>query len=239
LRHYGLTQVAIVLAAVDGYELLRRAIHPNWPLALEHAREIASWERVAHLEWEAPLQQAFLRAPELVQAMNLFYLAGHFVLTGLFFWWLYRRSRPAFRVFRNAFLGSTAVALAVHYAFPTAPPRLAGLGLVDTLRALSGIDIGSKASAAFSNPVAAVPSLHAGWALGVGLGLVLHARRFWAKLAGAIYPAAVTLTIVVTGNHFFLDALAGIAVMAAALGFGVVNFAQRRGVEQSGSSPGS
>jgi PAP2 superfamily len=238
-RHYGLAQVAIVLAAVWSYELLRRAIHPNWPLALEHAREIASWERVAHLEWEAPVQRAFLHAPELVRAMNLFYLAGHFVLTGLFFWWLYRRSQPAFRVFRNAFLGATAVALAVHAAFPTAPPRLAGLGLVDTLRRLSGIDIGSQASAAFSNPVAAVPSLHAGWALGVGVGVVLYARPLWAKLAGALYPAAVTLTILVTGNHFVFDALAGMAVMAASLSFGVVTFAQRRGVEQSGSSPGS
>ena len=89
--------------------------------------------------------------------------------------------------------------------------------LEDTLRRLSGIDIGSRASAAFSNPVAAVPSLHAAWALGIGIGLVLHARtRRW-KLAGVLYPAAVALTIVVTGNHFVFDALAGMGVMTAGL----------------------
>lgn len=237
-RRYGLTQVAIVLAAVWSYELLRRAISPDWPAALAHAREVGSWERVAHLRWEEPLQQAFLRAPELVRALNVFYLAGHFVLTGVFFCWLYRRSRSGFRTFRNGFFAATALALAVHWAFPTAPPRLAGMGLVDTLRRLSGIDIGSPASSAFSNPVAAVPSLHVGWALGLGLGLVLYSRlRAW-KVVGVLYPFVVALTVVVTGNHFVLDAIAGMAVMAAGLSAAKIRD-KRRGVEQSGSSPGS
>ena len=231
-RHYGLTQIAIVVAAVDAYELLRRALRPNWPLAVEHAREVASLERLAHLAWEAPLQHAFLDVPDVVRLLNVFYLAGHFVVTGIFFCWLYRRSQPAFRRFRDAFLAATAVALAVHAAFPTAPPRLAGVGLEDTLRRLSGIDVGS-----LSNPVAAIPSLHAGWALGVGIGLVRHARsRRW-RAAGIAYPILVVVTIVVTGNHFVLDAIAGAAIVAPALL--VVELAPRRGVEQPGSSPGS
>jgi membrane-associated phospholipid phosphatase len=106
------------------------------------------------------------------------------------------------------------------------------VGLVDTLHALVGVDVGSV-----SNPVAAVPSLHAGWALGVGLGLARYAHTRRARIAGALYPPLVALTIVVTGNHFFLDAAAGTAVMAASLA--VVQFLPRRGVEQSGSSPGS
>ena len=64
----------------------------------------------------------------------------------------------------------------MHWLFPTAPPRLAGVGLEDTLLVLSGIDIGSPTSAAFSNPVAAVPSLHAAYALGVGIGLFRYGR---------------------------------------------------------------
>jgi len=211
-RRYGVSQVLIVLAAVDAYELLRYAIEPDRPLAVEHAHEIASLERALHLAWEAPLQAAFLQAPQLVQALNVFYLGGSFVLTGAFFCWLYRATPAAFRRYRNAFIAATAGALAVHAAFPTAPPRLAGLGLVDTLRTLSGIEIGSV-----SNPFAAMPSLHAGWALGVGVGLVGHARsRRW-RVAGAVYPLFVTLTILVTGNHFVLDALAGCALMTAAL----------------------
>jgi hypothetical protein len=216
-RHDGLVQVAIVLAAVTVYELLRRAIRPDWPAALAHARDVSSWEAAVDLRWEAPLQQAFLGAPGLVRALNLFYLVGHFALTALFFSWLYRRSRVGFRLFRDGFLLATALALAAHWAFPTAPPRLAGLGLEDTLRTLSGIDIGSQASSAFSNPVAAVPSLHVGWAFGVGAGLVLYARSVWWRVAGAVYPLVVTLTVIVTGNHFVLDAVGGVAVMTAGL----------------------
>jgi PAP2 superfamily protein len=152
-----------------------------------------------------------------VRAMNVFYFVGHFVLTSIFFFWLYHANRDGFRRFRNGFLTATFIALVVHWQFPTAPPRLAGVGLEDTLRQLSNIDIGSPTSSSFSNPVAAVPSLHAGWAVGVGAGLVLYARPLLWRAVGVVYPLAVILTIVVTGNHFIFDAIAGVVVMA--LGF--------------------
>jgi hypothetical protein len=229
-RHHGLAQIAIAVAGVDTYELLRRLQRPNWPLAFEHAREIVSWERFVHIEWEPALQSAVLRVPGLLPALDGFYFVGHFVLTGAFFLWLYRRSRPAFRVFRNGFLATTVIALVVHRFFPTAPPRLADVGLVHPGFGLAGL----------SNPVAAVPSLHAGWALGVGIGVVRYARPLCWRVAGALYPPAIVLTIVTTGNHFFLDALAGMAVLGAGFAAAsVLEWPLRRGVEQSGSSPGS
>ncbi len=245
-RHYGATQVLIALTGLEAYELLRRALRPNWRLALAHAREIASLERVTDLGWERPLQRAFLGYPHLIDAMNVFYIVGHFAITAVFFCWLYRRSRPAFVRFRNGFLAATAIAIVIHWQFPTAPPRLANVGLVDTLRRFSDIDIGSPRSSPFSDPVAAVPSLHAGWALGVGIGLVLYARPLVWKGIGVLYPFAVVLTTLVTGNHFVVDAIAGMAVLG--LGFAVAalpakavggTLRVRRGVEQSGSSPGS
>ena len=177
-RHDGLTQLAVVLAAVGAYEAMRLELRPDWPLALDHARRIAGWERLAHLAWERPLQHAALAAPGLVDALDAFYLLGHFAITGLFFLWLYRRSRSAGSApARNAFLIATSLALLVAWRFPTAPPRVAGLGLEDTLRHFSGIDIGSPGSGGLSDPVAAVPSLHAGWAFGVAAGLFVYARR--------------------------------------------------------------
>jgi hypothetical protein len=130
---------------------------------------------------------------------------------------LYFRSRDGFRNVRNAFLIATAIALFVHWQFPTAPPRLADVGLTDTLRAFSGIDIGSPHSSPFSNPVAAVPSLHAGFALGVAYGVVKFARTRSMKTLAVVYPVGVVLTIVVTGNHFILDAVAGMLVMIVGL----------------------
>ena len=60
-----------------------------------------------------------------------------------------------------------------------------------------------------------MPSLHAGWAVGVGVGLVRYAKQPALRVLGVVYPVVVMLTIVVTGNHFIFDALAGIAVLAA------------------------
>jgi PAP2 superfamily len=214
-RRDGVSQLAVVLGAFAVYEAARHAMEPNWAQAFVNARRIVSAEEVLGLAWEQSLQRAFLALPDLVAALNLFYFVGHFVFTGIFFVWLYRRSRDGFRSFRDGFLVATAISVLVHWLFPTAPPRLADVGLEDTLLLLSGIDIGSPTSSAYSNPVAAVPSLHAAYALGVGIGVIRYARSRWLRLAGVVYPPLVLLTIVVTGNHFVLDAIAGIAVLGA------------------------
>ena len=245
-RHDGLAQLGVVLAGVGAYEAMRLAVRPDWPLALDHARLIAAWERAAGLAWEAPLQRALLGHPGVIEALNLFYLIAHFAVTGLFFLWLYRRSRPGFRLFRNGFLLATAIAFLIAWRFPTAPPRVAGLGLEDTLRRFSDIDIGSPGSAGLSDPVAAIPSLHAGWAFGVASGVAVFARPLLVRVAAFLYPAAAVIAILATGNHFVVDALAGVLVMT--VGFALVSLPAgarvvaswlRRGVEQSGSSPGS
>jgi hypothetical protein len=221
-RHDGIKQILIVLSAVWAYELARMFIQPDWSAAMANARKVDNLERGFNFAWEQSVQQTFLRVPELIEAMNLFYFVGHFVLTGVFFLWLYNRSRDGFRSFRNGFLVATAIAFVIHWQFPTAPPRLmAGLGIEDTMRVLWNIDIGSPHASAFSNPVAAVPSLHAGWAFGVGIGLIRYARNPILRVLGAIYPIAVVLTIVATGNHFIFDALAGAAVLA--VGFLLAN----------------
>jgi hypothetical protein len=208
-------QLAVVLGAFAAYEVARHAMQPNWSEAFANARRIESVEQVLGVAWEQSLQRAFLATPDVIPALNIFYFVGHFVFTAIFFVWLYRRSWDGFRSFRDAFLIATAISVVIHYLFPTAPPRLAGIGLEDTLLIFSGIDIGSPTSSAISNPVAAVPSLHAAYALGVGIGVVRYARSSLVRLAGALYPPLVIVTILVTGNHFVLDAVAGIAVIGA------------------------
>jgi hypothetical protein len=225
-RRDGLAQLAVVLGAFLAYEAARLAMEPNWAQALANARRVVSLEEVLGVAWEQSLQRAFLAMPDLVTALNIFYFVGHFVFTGIFFFWLYHRSRDGFRTFRDGFLVATAISVLIHWLFPTAPPRLAEDGIEDTLRVLSGIDIGSQTSSALSNPVAAVPSLHAAYALGVGIGLLRYARSPLVRFGGAIYPPLVVLTIVVTGNHFVLDAVAGIAVLG--VGFAVVRWIRGR-----------
>jgi hypothetical protein len=222
-------QLAVVLGAFAAYEVARHAMQPNWSEAFANARRIESVEQVLGVAWEQSLQRAFLAIPDVIPALNIFYFVGHFVFTAIFFVWLYRRSWDGFRSFRDAFLIATAISVVIHYLFPTAPPRLAGVGLEDTLLIFSGIDIGSPTSSAISNPVAAVPSLHAAYALGVGIGVVRYARSSLVRVAGALYPPLVIVTILVTGNHFVLDAVAGIAVIGA--GFLIVGWWRGRSRE--------
>jgi membrane-associated phospholipid phosphatase len=247
----GARQTALAAGALGLYEAARLLSGGDWSLAVRNARRVLGLERSLHLAWEGPLQRALLDLPPLVRLLNVLYL-GHFLFTALFFVWLYRRSRTGFALFRDAFLAAVALAAVVHWAFPTAPPRLAAVGIVDTLRQLSGIDIGSRGSIPATDPVAAVPSLHAGFAFGVGLGLIRHGGRR-ARLLGIVYPLAVVLTILVTGNHFVLDAVAGAVVVLLGLALSCLLHRPRaraaartrlycdprRGVEQPGSSPGS
>ncbi len=203
-----------MIGLAEAYRLLRRLIPTDWPQAVANAHHVFRLEQVSHIAWEQGAQQWFLQFPTLVRGMNWFYLSSHFVVTGVFFVWLYWRDREGFAIFRDGFLLATAIALVIHWRYPTAPPRLAQMGIKDTIDLYSGVNIGSPHHERFSNPVAAVPSLHAGWAVAVGAGLLLYARNFLARAAGVVYAAAVLLTIVVTGNHFVFDAVAGALVMA-------------------------
>lgn len=214
LRLDPLVQIVLVIALAEAYRLLRRLIPTDWPLAISNAHQVLRLEEVAHFAWEKTTQEWFLQFPELVNAMNWFYLSSHFIVTGAFFVWLYWRNREGFSIFRDGFLLATAISLVIHWRYPTAPPRLAGMGVQDTVDLYSGVNIGKPEHERFSNPVAAVPSLHAGWAFALGVGLVLYAKNFLLRAAGPLYAAAVLLTIVVTGNHFIFDAGAGALVMA-------------------------
>ena len=207
-------QIGLVIGLAEVYRLLRRLIPTDWPVAVANAQHVLHLERALHIAWEPGIQRAFLHVPELVKGMNWFYLSSHFVVTGVFFVWLYWRSREGFAIFRDGFLLGTAIALVIHWRYPTAPPRLAHMGIKDTVEMYSGVNIGEPHHERFSNPVAAVPSLHAGWAVALGAGLMLYARTWVGRILGVLYPAAVLLTIVVTGNHFVFDAVAGALVMA-------------------------
>ena len=209
-----LVQIGLVIGLAEVYRVLRRLLPTDWPQAIANAHHVFRLEEVTHTAWERGIQQWFLQFPEIVRGMNWFYLSSHFAVTGAFFVWLYWRNREGFAIFRDGFLLATAIALVIHWRYPTAPPRLAQMGIKDTIDLYSGVNIGRPHHERFSNPVAAVPSLHAGWAVALGAGLMLYARSALLRFAGVLYPAAVLVTIVVTGNHFIFDAIAGALVMA-------------------------
>jgi hypothetical protein len=104
------------------------------------------------------------------------------------------------------------------------------IGVVDTLQVFSNLSYQAQSTSFFVNPYAAVPSLHVGWAFLVAVGMMrsFFGNRLVLALAVA-HPLTQTASTVVTGNHYFLDGAAGIAVAVAGLGFAL--FMERHGYD--------
>ena len=214
----GLVEVATLASLYGVYELVRGQGHATLAAARAHTDGIVSLERSLHIYGEHAFQSAIHALPGLPTLLGTAYIVLHFLGTAAALVWLHRRHRDAFPVVRNTLIVSTAVALVVYVLFPVAPPRLAGLGFADTVTQGAHVNLSSDMLGSLYNPFAAVPSLHFGYALLVGVAVGMLARRRWVRAVGWAYPAVMLLTIVATGNHFFFDAVAGgVAVGAAFL----------------------
>lgn len=215
-RHPWAIEVAIFAGALVFYQLSRALVIGKPSTAFENAAGIINWEKGSGLFLETTIQQWVLNHIELTEALNYFYLYGHWTITPLFFIWLYKRRRRVYPYVRNAFLVANGIALAVFMVYPVAPPRLAatGEGLVDTLNYISDVDLHGGFLSGWFNPHAAVPSMHFGYAVMIGMvGLVL--LRSWPlKMLAVAYPAVVFVTITGTANHYILDSVAGGLVVA-------------------------
>jgi hypothetical protein len=115
---------------------------------------------------------------------------------------------------------TTALALVGFAAFPLLPPRLldASYGFVDTLARYGGAwSFDSDTMQRVSNQYAAMPSLHFAWSLWSACVLAPACKRWWTKALAVAYPIVTLFAIVVTANHFFLDAGGGALVFLVGL----------------------
>ena len=81
-----------------------------------------------------------------------------------------------------------------------------------------------------SNQYAAMPSLHFAWAMWCTLVLVPALKSRWAKAPAIIYPGFTLFAIVVTANHYVLDAAGGLVVLGlgALIGFTIAARLERQ-----------
>jgi hypothetical protein len=208
-------EVATLAVLYAFYELVRGQGHASLALAQGHTDDIVALERSLHLFGERAVQNAADAIPGVPTLLGIAYIALHFVGTAVFLVWLHRNHRERFPLVRNTLIGATAVALAVYILFPVAPPRLAGLGFVDTVTHSAKVNLSSDMLGSLYNPFAAVPSLHFGYALLVGLTIASIARRPLVRALALTYPLVMLFVIVATGNHFFFDAAAGALTIGA------------------------
>ncbi len=212
----GPIEVAGAVALYAFYEVVRGVGGEDFSAARVHTQDIVGLERSLGVYWEHGVQTASLGVPGLGTLLGFLYLALHLVGTGAFLVWVHRRRNRAFALVRTTIVLATAIALAGYVLYPAAPPRLANLGFDDAVSSHTKLNLSSDVLGALYNPIAAVPSLHFGYALIVGAGMAWLARRRWVKLVGAAYPLAMLYIIVATGNHFLFDAVAGGAVVVVA-----------------------
>jgi hypothetical protein len=212
--HSPKVEIAGVVGLYVLYEAGRGLVADRFELAREHAHDVIWLESKINLLWEQQIQAAVLRLPGVADVFGAAYLSLHLGVTLLLFVWLYRKHRTVFPIARNALIVSTSLALVVHVVFPTAPPRLIGFTL-DTVVSRTRINLNSELLGVLYNPIAAMPSMHFGYALLVGFMLAKLSTSRVMRIAGLLYVPLVLFVIVSTGNHFMLDALAGAAVMAA------------------------
>ncbi|MEU6080668.1 phosphatase PAP2 family protein [Streptomyces sp. NPDC047108] len=213
-----LSLIAVVYAAYSAGRLLARG---DTGLAVDHGLAILRIEKALYLNAEHPLNRLFTDYASLGVPADFAYASLHYLVTPAILVWLWKRRAAHYRIARTWLMASTLIGLIGFTLLPTCPPRLLaeGHGFVDTMAQYSSYGWwGGEASAprglgGLTNQYAAMPSLHVGWALWCGVMLWRHGRTPLARAAGIAYPLLTTIVVMGTANHYFLDAVAGAAVM--------------------------
>ena len=203
-------QLLFFLGAYAVYNAARWIFVGELEQARTHAQWIIDLEQTVGVAIERSVQSA-LESYALIGLLNVVYMAAQLVVLPGALTWLYKRSRSIYRGLRNTIIATWLMAIPIYALFPVAPPRLADIGIVDTISAQSGAEVLGR-STIFYNPLAAVPSLHTGFAFATGIALALAFRRPWARMIVLLWGPAVALSVVATGNHFVFDILAGLLV---------------------------
>ena len=200
------------------YSAIRNLSEGTKATAFRHARRLMDWQSALGINHEQTLQSWALNSRPLIILMNYIYGSLHFIVTAGAVIFLYRKFPGDYPRWRNTLALTTILALVGFVFWPLMPPRLLPehYRFVDTLaRYPTFWSFDSGAINKISNQYAAMPSLHFGWSLFCAAALATRLRRRPARIAAALYPLLTLTAIVLTGNHFFLDAAGGAVVFLA------------------------
>ena len=215
-RHSAGIEVAVVVLVYCLYDSSRGILGGGRHIAVQHARLVFDVERWAHIDIERPLQAASSRVPGLVGAFDAGYVTLHLSITVGALMWLYRAQvHTGYARLRTALVAASSVSLLGFTLLPTAPPRLAGIGVADTVSRAT-VNLNSSPLHWLYNPYAALPSVHMAYATLVGYALLAHGRHRATRALGVAYPLWVALEVIVTGNHFVVDVVSGALVAGIA-----------------------
>ena len=212
-----LRESLLLVSLFLAYRFGRALISGHVQAAMINASGVWEVERLLRMPSELSVQQWALRWPDLISAANWYYVSVHFPITALFLAWGWWRRPPSdYRWARRLIITMTGLAFVIHTAMPLAPPRMMHrLGFVDTMATI-GPSAYDGSAATVANQFAAMPSLHVGWALLLAVVVIRTTRSRWRWITIA-HPAITTLVVVVTANHYWLDAIVAALLLAVTL----------------------
>ena len=217
-----LVEIAICGGLLMIYRSIRLFTRGDLRAAFDNARGIINFETWLGMPFEDNLQQFLLDHPTIIKLLNQYYIVFHFPAAIALLLWLYVRHADRYPFVRNLMAFVTFSALVIHLIFPLAPPRMMA-GFVDTMATFGPSIYPANALDGAANQIAAMPSLHFGWAMIEAIAVIMVLKSPWRYLI-LIHPALMTLAIIATANHWWIDAAAaGILIMAA---IGVYRVAQ-------------
>jgi membrane-associated phospholipid phosphatase len=207
-----LGQAAIVALLVCFYFGVRGLTASSYDVALRHSEQIVALEKALGIYVEDDLQDMITGSDMLVNVANWVYMWGHWPVIIVTMIWLARWHSDVFVRLRDAMAISGALGMMIFVSWPLAPPRLAELGMVDTVTERS-YSYRVLQPPAFVNQYAAMPSLHAGWDLLVGMAIFTAASTTLLRAVGVMMPVLMVISVVVTANHYILDVVAGVTLV--------------------------
>ena len=211
-----LRQVAIIACATFLYFFVRGLVDGREADAIGHAGWLIDLELRLGFFWEPRLQEWALDVGPVGTVANWIYIWGHWPVIAATLVWLAIRQKDAYATYRNALLLSGAIGLVIFTVYPMAPPRfMDGYGFVDTIT-LHSHAYRVLQPPSLVNQYAAMPSLHCGWDLLMGIAIARHAPRRL-RWIGYVLPVAMVAAVVLTANHYILDAVVGMSLVLVAL----------------------
>jgi membrane-associated phospholipid phosphatase len=229
LRHrrvrWMLGQALIVATGLFCYFQVRGLTAADPETAVDHARDLIRFEQAIGIDHEEAVQAAVTPSDALSTFANWIYIWGHWPVIIATMLWLGWRHREVFVRLRDAMLISGGLGLIVFVTYPVAPPRLVDPALIDTVTERSSA-YRYLQPPNFVNQYAAMPSLHAGWDLLVGISIATAGSVLAVRLIGWLLPLLMAFAVVATANHYLIDVIAGVSL--ALLGLALALVLERR-----------
>jgi membrane-associated phospholipid phosphatase len=206
-------EVIVILWLLWIYDAINNLAPLRIAMANHDASDILHVEKGLHLDPEAAMDKWLSGHHGVATLISNYYDNAHFGVTLALVGILWVKWPDLYRPLRNNLVMINVIGMAVFWLFPTAPPRLLNPAMysdvVANTHAFGSWHTGTLATAA--NQLAAMPSLHIAWACWCSLAMwrLLNHRRF--AVAVWVYPVITALAVLSTGNHWFLDVLAGVA----------------------------